>query len=375
MVRFKNKNIYLESTTFADRSTSIAGADLKQVNFVEAVTNNITVTLPSPSKGLFYEITNTGTTGKTLTVEDHNNATIIVLYDGDASTFISQASAWKNLGSAGGDQNLYATIGSDVYDTTANSTTDTLTISGGDNSSSAVSGDTLTINRTQLDKYAVKRDESGDVVYKTAPNMNKAFAGAKTGTTNPLSKWTAIPFVMKTTGAATALISNTTSQADLGGNFVNPPNQKIKITGRLYRTSVNISTPTGPSVTGISPKINKLTQILSIGSGTAFTKTFKKTISANGFLSTGTEKKSGPFILGTKQPGMKIERTVTMTAAAAFSRNFDTKLRLTKKVSKIVITAATGKTISLATVPLLGSMNISIVNTANMQRDEVIKAG
>ena len=51
-------------------------------------------------------------------------------------------------GAGGGDpdQNIWATISADVGDTTANSTTDTLTIAGGTNIDTIISGDTLTVN-------------------------------------------------------------------------------------------------------------------------------------------------------------------------------------------------------------------------------------
>ena len=50
-------------------------------------------------------------------------------------------------GSEGGaTQNLFATVSGDTGSTTANSVTDTLTIAGGTNIATAVSGDTLTIN-------------------------------------------------------------------------------------------------------------------------------------------------------------------------------------------------------------------------------------
>ncbi len=45
-----------------------------------------------------------------------------------------------------GQQNIFATVAGDTGNTTANSATDTLTIAGGSNIATAVSGDTLTIN-------------------------------------------------------------------------------------------------------------------------------------------------------------------------------------------------------------------------------------
>ena len=51
-------------------------------------------------------------------------------------------------GGGGADQNLWATITGDTGSTTADSTTDNLTISGGTDISTSVSGDTLTINYT-----------------------------------------------------------------------------------------------------------------------------------------------------------------------------------------------------------------------------------
>ena len=65
-----------------------------------------------------------------------------------------------NSGTNTGDQNTFKSVAGDSGSTTANSTTDTITIAGGSNVSTAVSGDTLTITatdtNTQLSTEAVQ---------------------------------------------------------------------------------------------------------------------------------------------------------------------------------------------------------------------------
>ena len=72
-----------------------------------------------------------GTTGQAL------------ITDGDGNFSFADV---QGAGGGDPDQNLWATISADVGDTTANSTTDTLTIAGGTNIDTIISGDTLTIN-------------------------------------------------------------------------------------------------------------------------------------------------------------------------------------------------------------------------------------
>ena len=50
--------------------------------------------------------------------------------------------------SAGGNQNVFSTVDGDTGTTTANSTTDTLTIAGGANISTSIVGDTVTVAYT-----------------------------------------------------------------------------------------------------------------------------------------------------------------------------------------------------------------------------------
>ena len=56
--------------------------------------------------------------------------------------------SFTTVSAGGATQNLFATIAGDSGSTTADATTDTLTIAGGSNISTSVSGDTLTINYT-----------------------------------------------------------------------------------------------------------------------------------------------------------------------------------------------------------------------------------
>lgn len=83
--------------------------------------------------------TTANTTADTLTIAGGTDiATAIV---GDTLTI-------NYTGSAGGDpdQNLWETVAGDTGSTAANITTDTLTIAGGTNATTAMSGDTLTVN-------------------------------------------------------------------------------------------------------------------------------------------------------------------------------------------------------------------------------------
>ena len=78
----------------------------------------------------------------------------VTIHDNQISTNSSNAnlelsgngSGTVTVGGANVIQNLFATVSSDSGSTTANATTDTLTIAGGTGISTAVSGDTLTIN-------------------------------------------------------------------------------------------------------------------------------------------------------------------------------------------------------------------------------------
>lgn len=79
----------------------------------------------------------------TLNFEDTGNSTVTVTNDGGGKATI-------NIDSSAGTQNLWATINGNTGSTSANSPTDVLSILGGTNISTAVSGDTLTINNTYV---------------------------------------------------------------------------------------------------------------------------------------------------------------------------------------------------------------------------------
>jgi plastocyanin len=69
-----------------------------------------------------------------------SNISIATNQANDSLTINSTASG------SGVTQNVFATVNADTGNTTANSDTDTLTIAGGTNVSTSISGDTLTIN-------------------------------------------------------------------------------------------------------------------------------------------------------------------------------------------------------------------------------------
>lgn len=75
-----------------------------------------------------------------LTLVQGSNVTITTDAASDSITFSSTA-----IG-GGADQNIFETVAGDTGSTTANTTTDTLTIAGGTNITTSVSGDTLTID-------------------------------------------------------------------------------------------------------------------------------------------------------------------------------------------------------------------------------------
>lgn len=74
--------------------------------------------------------------------------TTIAPTNGQVLKWNSATSQWKPGDDSAGasTQNLFATVAGDTGSTTANSPTDTLTITGGTNCSTAVSGDTITVN-------------------------------------------------------------------------------------------------------------------------------------------------------------------------------------------------------------------------------------
>lgn len=84
-------------------------------------------------------------TNDTLTFEAGSN--IIITTDAATDT-ITIGSTVSGGGGDGVEQNLFATIEADSGSTTASSPDDTLTIAGGSNISTSISGDTITINYT-----------------------------------------------------------------------------------------------------------------------------------------------------------------------------------------------------------------------------------
>ena len=81
--------------------------------------------------------------------------------------------------STGGSQNLFATVDGDTGTTTANSTTDTLTVAGGSNITTQVSGDTVTINYTGDPNSG---EENQNAFTNVASDSGTAVADSKTDT-------------------------------------------------------------------------------------------------------------------------------------------------------------------------------------------------
>lgn len=121
----------------------------------------ISVTSGDPDQNLFATVVaDSGATTANTTTD------ILTISGGtDISTSISgDTLTLSYTGSSGGDpdQNLFATITADSGSTTADTTTDVLTISGGTDISTSISGDTLTLNYTGS-SGATNFDELGDV--------------------------------------------------------------------------------------------------------------------------------------------------------------------------------------------------------------------
>lgn len=74
-----------------------------------------------------------------LSIDDGTNGQVLGTDGSGNFAFVDQSGG-------GGSQNLFATFVGDTGTTTANSQTDTLTVAGGDNISTVIQGDTLTIN-------------------------------------------------------------------------------------------------------------------------------------------------------------------------------------------------------------------------------------
>ena len=90
------------------------------------------------------------------------------------------------------DQNLFATIQSDSGSTTANTTTDTLTVSGGTDISTSISGDTLTINYTGSGGGATVISDLTDVNTSGVAAGDMLYYNGSTWipTSGPVTQWT-----------------------------------------------------------------------------------------------------------------------------------------------------------------------------------------
>ncbi len=94
-------------------------------------------------------VTGNTETGITVTYQDGDGTIDYVVNGLTVTEFASAAiSQWTNDSNYAADQNLWATISSDSGSTVASTTTDTLTIAGGDDIETSISGDTLTISRS-----------------------------------------------------------------------------------------------------------------------------------------------------------------------------------------------------------------------------------
>jgi hypothetical protein len=122
-----------------------------------ATTDTLTNKTINASNNTLSNIANSSLTNSAITVTgDDSSALSIPLGNGvqisggtGITTSVSGTNTITITASGGaGSQNLFATVNSDSGNTTANSTTDTLTVSGGTGISTAISGDTLTITNS-----------------------------------------------------------------------------------------------------------------------------------------------------------------------------------------------------------------------------------
>lgn len=95
---------------------------------------------------------NFAVTGQSTVSADSTNDTVNLIAGSNITITTSAESDSITINSSGGgevaEQNLWATVSADTGATTASTTTDTLTISGGTDISTSISGDTLTISYT-----------------------------------------------------------------------------------------------------------------------------------------------------------------------------------------------------------------------------------
>ncbi|MDD3486968.1 MAG: tail fiber domain-containing protein [Candidatus Moranbacteria bacterium] len=118
-----------------------------------------------------FQVTNAGA----VTAATYNGVTLSgngTIVTGSGSYTFTLAGNASISGANTGDQNLWATINSQSGNTTANSTTDTLTINGGGIATTAISGDTLTITATEADTLATVTGRGASTTNQLSFNYN-----------------------------------------------------------------------------------------------------------------------------------------------------------------------------------------------------------
>ena len=142
----------------------------------------------------------------------------------------------------GGTQNLFATVTGDSGSTTANTTTDTLTVAGGTNITTAISGDTLTITGPTLTGYAQKTDTGLNVV-----------GDDSSGTAFKIGESIKVAGGAGITTAVSGDVLTITASASA-------PDQFKTVTGNIGSTTANSATDTltivGASGTGLKTSIS-----------------------------------------------------------------------------------------------------------------------
>tara|TARA_B100001013_G_scaffold100087_3_gene56415 strand:- start:14053 stop:17604 length:3552 start_codon:yes stop_codon:yes gene_type:complete len=135
-----------QSSLFADSSADTLnvaeGAGIEVTTSAGTDTLTITNTAPNVVQSLWSQISSDSGS----TTANTSTDALAILGGTDISTSVSgDTLTIAYTGSSGSNQNLWYTIDSDSGSTTANSTTDTLSIAGGTSIGTSVSGDTLTI--------------------------------------------------------------------------------------------------------------------------------------------------------------------------------------------------------------------------------------
>ena len=151
-----NQNLFGSFASPDDDTTIQANSDSTTLNFVSGggvsfgmnnTSKSVTVTNTSPNvdQNIFNTVRVSGQTD--VTTASVNG---VLTFVAGTNTTLTTDNTGKSvtINSSGSTQNLFSTIGADTGSTTANSATDTLTVTGGTGIRTAITGDTLTVTNS-----------------------------------------------------------------------------------------------------------------------------------------------------------------------------------------------------------------------------------